>query len=324
MNIFYLRDNIVGTGIAHVSFDTKEIIPPNGHRLVRIQTNISGGMCAVKKDDKRYTYICKDGQEAIDLKKVTFNESATIKAGFMTEAEAIEAKKEKLAARKAAEKAVSLGLPALQGKPFEIREAEVIRIHATKAFDQVKERLEREKNAGQWDSFFPKEIKKLFSQTDSKYWLENKDNTDLVQNIYQDYYKESDSTLRRENMNTITLYKIEHTKTYMASEQGIGWSLEPYSSGSVYYEGRTLEKADFVLPDKYKLAEDQFGLTKIYYENRECHLINDNGNPVLIPGPNGYNTHHLQRISVSPTTGNIMGETKSKTKNPDDSYELGM
>ena len=84
MEIFYLRENVIGVGQAHRDIDTGIIVPPNGHRLVILDLGAGNvpGCCAVKKGDTRYTYICTDGQEAVDLPKTEFDENGAKLAGY--------------------------------------------------------------------------------------------------------------------------------------------------------------------------------------------------------------------------------------------------
>ena len=75
MKIFYLRENKIGIGEANRDIDTGNVRAPNGHRLCMLDVGVTQipELCAVKEDDTRYTYFCKDGSEAVDLKKVEFD-----------------------------------------------------------------------------------------------------------------------------------------------------------------------------------------------------------------------------------------------------------
>jgi len=80
MMIFYLRERVVGIGEANKDVDTGKIIPPNGYRLCMLYTGNTRmpEVCAVKDGDARYTYTCKDGVEAISLKRVRFDDEGEI------------------------------------------------------------------------------------------------------------------------------------------------------------------------------------------------------------------------------------------------------
>jgi hypothetical protein len=75
MKIFYLRDNVVGTGEVRTD-GGRSIIPPIGCRFVKIETAFSSEVCAVKKNDYRYTLQYLWNREIIDLSKVVWTKSA--------------------------------------------------------------------------------------------------------------------------------------------------------------------------------------------------------------------------------------------------------
>ena len=57
-------------------------------------------------------------------------------------------------------------------------------------------------------------------------------------------------------MEVVHLYYNVCNRAYMTNEQGEGWSLSPWENGSLYYEGDTIEEGDFILPDGYRLSEN--------------------------------------------------------------------
>jgi hypothetical protein len=83
MKIYDLRGNTLGFGYAAVDFDNN-IIPPKGRRIVMLQVGMEAEPCLVAENDLRYTYVCKDGAEAVDLDKVVWNDGALEMAGVQT------------------------------------------------------------------------------------------------------------------------------------------------------------------------------------------------------------------------------------------------
>jgi len=80
MKILLLKDDtLVTTNKAWVP-SQGAIIPPKGHRLCTVDKNNlgRGKPCAVKDGDTRYTYICKDGREAVDLSKIKMTNEAAL------------------------------------------------------------------------------------------------------------------------------------------------------------------------------------------------------------------------------------------------------
>jgi len=69
--------------------------------------------------------------------------------------------------------------------------------------------------------------------------------------------------------NTVKLYKITQTKAFQMSEQGEGYSLEPYHSGSNYYEGEDDGGKDHILPEGYSVGESVMDEPQIYNSKGE-------------------------------------------------------
>ena len=87
----------------------------------------------------------------------------------------------------------------------------------------------------------------------------------------------------QDKLNTVTLYKITQTIAFQMSEQGEGYSLEPYSSNSTYYEGEDDGGKDYILPEGYTVAEAMMGETQIYNSKGEhCQIIKKFNSPCLI------------------------------------------
>lgn len=83
--------------------------------------------------------------------------------------------------------------------------------------------------------------------------------------------------------NTVKLYKINQTKAYQMSEQGEGYSLEPYFSGSNHYEGYDDGGKDYILPEGYEVGESTMDELQIYSDKGEyCQIIKKFNSPCLI------------------------------------------
>jgi hypothetical protein len=90
------------------------------------------------------------------------------------------------AAREAAKKAEALSLPKLEGSEKQVVWAELIRAGKLRILGDVEARLRREKNIKAWKKFYPVGLKKYFSETSAKYWIENRRN-EIYGKIYGDY-----------------------------------------------------------------------------------------------------------------------------------------
>jgi hypothetical protein len=90
------------------------------------------------------------------------------------------------AARAAAKKAEGLSLPKLEGSEKQVVWAESIRAGKLRILDDIKSRLKMEKNAKAWKKFYPVELKKYFSESSAKYWIENR-RSEIYGKIYGDY-----------------------------------------------------------------------------------------------------------------------------------------
>jgi hypothetical protein len=80
-------------------------------------------------------------------------------------------------------------------------------------------------------------------------------------------------------MTTVKLYYNKQTKAYLADEVGEGWSLRPCGNNTEFYESETVEEADFILPEGYRVGRDQTDIEQIYLGDEYCPLITD-GNKV--------------------------------------------
>lgn len=87
-----------------------------------------------------------------------------------------------------------------------------------------------------------------------------------------------------EIMNTVKIYQITRTKTYMMGEQGTGYSLHPWGNDSDHYEGCDDGGVDYIIPEGYHVAEDMTGSLHIYPigVNYPCELVqNKDGLPTI-------------------------------------------
>ena len=89
-------------------------------------------------------------------------------------------------------------------------------------------------------------------------------------------------------MATVTIYKVDCTRAYMMSEQGTGYSLEPWGSNTDYYEGDDDGGREYVLPDGYKVAPNTIGEPCIWdAAGRHCIIMmHSSGLPQLVSGQN--------------------------------------
>ena len=75
-------------------------------------------------------------------------------------------------------------------------------------------------------------------------------------------------------MNTVTIYKVTCTKAYQISEQGTGYSLNPWGSNTAHYEGHDDGGKLYGLPEGYTVAESRGGTDELYDENvMHCSIV---------------------------------------------------
>jgi len=90
-------------------------------------------------------------------------------------------------------------------------------------------------------------------------------------------------------MGTATIYKVTCTKAYMMSEQGTGYSLQPWGNNTVDYEGYDDGGKTYTLPDGYEVAESNGGTLELYNPQGErVQIMDDHGHPAVVTGI-GYN-----------------------------------
>jgi len=89
-------------------------------------------------------------------------------------------------------------------------------------------------------------------------------------------------------MKTVTLYKIEVTKAYQMAEQGTGYSLEPWSGNTAYYEGADDGGKEYALPDdgaRWEVANDGTGCLQLWRNDYGVAIIeHESGLPQLVFG----------------------------------------
>ena len=85
-------------------------------------------------------------------------------------------------------------------------------------------------------------------------------------------------------MKTVKIYKITCTKAYSISEQGIGFSLNPWGENTDTIEGFDDGGKFYDLPDGFEVAESKFDSLEIYDKT---------GNHAIITAAPGDNTPAL-------------------------------
>ena len=65
-------------------------------------------------------------------------------------------------------------------------------------------------------------------------------------------------------MQKIRIYKVTITKSYMADEQGVGYSLRPWGNDTDYYQGYDDGGQWYNLPERYSVKPSNAGLIEIY------------------------------------------------------------
>lgn len=83
-------------------------------------------------------------------------------------------------------------------------------------------------------------------------------------------------------MNTITLYKITCTKAYMIDEQWFGFSLEPWSGDTAYYEGYDDGGKQYEFPEGFKVCEMQAGELGIFDAAGAHYTLSREGHTPLL------------------------------------------
>ena len=95
--------------------------------------------------------------------------------------------------------------------------------------------------------------------------------------------------------NTVKIYKTTCTKGYSIHEQGIGFTLEPWSGDTADYEGYSDDGTLYELPEGYEVSETAEGIPAIYKDTIYCDLTNECDSPVLVTHE-GYTT--LRKVGV--------------------------
>ena len=84
-------------------------------------------------------------------------------------------------------------------------------------------------------------------------------------------------------MNTVKLYRVTTTKIHQISEQGVSYSLYPWSGNNRDYEGSDDGGKDFVLPDGFQVSDSTTGERQIYDAKGEpCGITNKSNYPCLL------------------------------------------
>ncbi len=83
--------------------------------------------------------------------------------------------------------------------------------------------------------------------------------------------------------NTVKIYKVETTKGYMMSEQGIGFSLRPWGTNTEYYEGSDNGGQDYILPEGYEVHKMTDKQEEIFFGDEHVDIVvHKSGRPQLI------------------------------------------
>ena len=84
-------------------------------------------------------------------------------------------------------------------------------------------------------------------------------------------------------MTTVKIYKITREQTYMADEQGEGYSLEQWGNDTLYYKGYDDGGKEYQLPEGYEVAKTVSGDLAIYdASGNYCDLFTQNGKPAIV------------------------------------------
>jgi len=85
-------------------------------------------------------------------------------------------------------------------------------------------------------------------------------------------------------MKTVKLYKISRTDVYIASlELGLGYSLKPWGSNTLHYQGYDDGGKNYVLPEGYEISKLSVSGFGIFKGDSYCDIIvHSSGLPQLV------------------------------------------
>jgi len=89
-------------------------------------------------------------------------------------------------------------------------------------------------------------------------------------------------TAKGGGMKTVRIYKINCTRAFMVSEQGGGYSLTPWGKNTPYYQGSDDGGREYVLPEKFVVAETKYTEKMIYQDDLACPLYKKYGQPAIV------------------------------------------
>ena len=102
-------------------------------------------------------------------------------------------------------------------------------------------------------------------------------------NVISDALKMYRKSKEEKTMQRVKLYQITITKSYMMSEQGTGFSLEPWGNNTDYYEGYDDGGKDYQLPEGYELSKTTSGEAAIFdNEGEYCDIVTVSNKPTLV------------------------------------------
>ena len=97
---------------------------------------------------------------------------------------------------------------------------------------------------------------------------------------------------------TCKIYQIDCTEAYQMSEQGTGYSLEPWGRNTAYYQGGDDGGKEYRLPDGYTVGMDGTGSQRIYNPaGNPCDLVGRNY-PALIDHALGPKATRLAKVRL--------------------------
>ena len=84
---------------------------------------------------------------------------------------------------------------------------------------------------------------------------------------------------------TARIYKVTCVEAYMMSEQGTGYSLDPWGTDTRYYKGYDDGGKEYLVPVGYHVGTDESGTLRIYDRGGyPCEIISQDGGPALATG----------------------------------------
>lgn len=84
-------------------------------------------------------------------------------------------------------------------------------------------------------------------------------------------------------MNTVKLYQVTTTNAHQVSDQGVSYSLYPWSGDNRDYSGSDDGGKDYILPDGFEVLDSTTGERQIHDAKGEsCGITNKSNRPCLL------------------------------------------